>query len=265
VAKGTLGEITFCHTFQSAATARERFGNPPDGPPPDDLDWEMWLGPAPKVAFNPNRWGNPHPSPTFRNFWDYAGGAMTDWGIHLIDPLHQCFGEAMPTSIVALGEKFYVQDNCESPDTMLSTFEYPKFLVTYESRTCNPMPLLGLNQDVGTSIHGTEASLLVNRRGLWLVPNPKSKVASATWENIPEMQQMNVPHWKNFIECVKTREKPISDIEKCVRASTVCLLANVSMRAKTRVDWDEKTWTVRQEAAKPYLTAVYRAPWKLEV
>jgi predicted dehydrogenase len=225
----------------------------------------MWLGPAPKVAFNPNRWGNPHPSPTFRNFWDYAGGAMTDWGIHLIDPLHQCFGEAMPTSIVALGEKFYVQDNCESPDTMLSTFEYPKFLVTYESRTCNPMPLLGLNQDVGTSIHGTEASLLVNRRGLWLVPNPKSKVASATWENIPEMQQMNVPHWKNFIECVKTREKPISDIEKCVRASTVCLLANVSMRAKTRVDWDEKTWTVRQEAAKPYLTAVYRAPWKLEV
>jgi len=266
VAAGTIGEITFCHTFQSEATKRERYGNPPDGQPPDGLDWDMWLGPAPAVPFNLNRWGEGVRSfPTFRYFWDYAGGAMTDWGVHLIDPLHQCFGEIMPKSVVALAGKFYVTDNCDTPDTMLATFEYPRFLVTYESRTCNPMPLLGLNQSVGTSIHGTEGSILVNRTGCWIIPNKDSKLRASTWENIPDMQPMNLPHWKNFAECIKTRQKPASDIETCVRSSSVCQLANVAMRAKTRLDWDEKNWTVAQEAAKPYLKTAYRSPWKLEV
>ena len=76
-------------------------------------------------------------------FWDYAGGAMTDWGVHLIDPVHQCFDEVMPTSITAMGSKLYVDDNCETPDTMMATFHYPKFLLTYESRTANPMPMFG--------------------------------------------------------------------------------------------------------------------------
>src|SRR6202044_3765030 len=74
---GSIGDVTFCHAFQSASTAREGYGNPPDSNPPDDLDWDMWLGPAPKVPFNLNRWGVKTATfPTFRYFWDYAGGAM---------------------------------------------------------------------------------------------------------------------------------------------------------------------------------------------
>ena len=85
---------------------REGYGNPPDSEPPAGLDWEMWLGPAPKVPFNANRWGVEKATfPTFRYFWDYAGGAMTDWGVHLIDPMHQCFGEPMPLSVSAMGEQ----------------------------------------------------------------------------------------------------------------------------------------------------------------
>jgi len=79
--------------------------------------------------------------------------------VHLIDPLHQCFGEVMPTAVVALGDKFYVQDNTQTPDTLQATFYYPKFLTTYESRTCNPLPLFGRNQGAGTTIHGTEEDL----------------------------------------------------------------------------------------------------------
>ena len=75
----------------------------------------------------------------------------------------------------------------------------------------------------------------------------------------------SLPHWKNFVECIKSRQQPVADIETCVRSSSACLLANISMRAKTRVDWDEKNWTARQEAAKPYLRTAYRSPWKLEV
>ncbi|MDR3699407.1 MAG: Gfo/Idh/MocA family oxidoreductase [Candidatus Sulfopaludibacter sp.] len=263
---GSIGDITFCHAFQSGATKKVGYGNPPDGNPPDDLNWEMWQGPAPQRPFNLNRWGVKAASfPTFRYFWDYAGGAMTDWGVHLIDPLHQCFGEVMPTSVVALGDKYYVTDNTETPDTMQATFHYPKFLTTYESRTCSPLPLFGRDQGAGTTIHGTEATIFVNRSGCWVIPNPRSSVAAAAWEKNSEMSQMNVPHWKNWVECIKSRQKPTSEIETCVRSSTTCLLANLSMRFKTRLDWDEANWTVQQEEAKPYLKARYRSPWKLEV
>jgi len=266
VAAGTAGEVTFCHTFQAGTTKREGWGNPPDSDPPPDLDWDMWLGPAPKVPFNANRWGVKTATfPTFRYFWDYAGGAMTDWGVHLIDPLHQCFHEVMPNAVVALGDKYYVQDNSETPDTMHATFHYPKFLVTYESRTCNPLPLFGRDQGNGTTIHGTEATIFVNRSGCWVIPNARSKVEAAAWQDNHDMAQMNLPHWKNWVECIKTRQKPMSDIETCARSSTACLLANLSMRYKQRLDWDEANWTVAQDEVKPYLKARYRSPWKLEV
>src|SRR5579872_3297726 len=265
VKEGLVGEVTFCHTYQAGSTPQKGFGNPPDSDPPADLDWDMWLGPAPKRQFNANRWGVKTTTfPTFRYFWDYAGGAMTDWGVHLIDPIHQCFGEVMPNAIVALGDKYYVQDNTETPDTMHATFHYPKFLMTYESRTCNPLTLFNEHGN-GTAIHGTEGTIFVNRSGCWVVPNAKSAVAAAAWEKDREMSAMNEPHWQNFLACIKSRQKPISEIETCVRSSAVCLLANLSMRFKTRLDWDEQNWTVRQDYAKPYLKAKYRAPWKLEV
>jgi predicted dehydrogenase len=264
VGSGVLGTVTFCHCWQAATTPQEQWGNPPDSDPPPGLDWDMWLGPAPKRPFNANRWGiHPKRWSTFRYFWDYAGGAMTDWGVHLIDPLHQCFNEVMPLTISTLGGKFYVTDNVETPDTMLATFQYPKFLASYESRTTNPMPMFG--QSYGTSVHGTEATLVFNRGGCWLIPNKDSKVEPVTMENDRELAQMNVPHWKNFLECIKTRQKPTSDIETCVRSSTACILGNLSMRFKTRLDWDEKNWTVQQADLKPHLKSHYRAPWKLEV
>jgi predicted dehydrogenase len=269
VKSGKLGEVTFVHTFQSGMTKKAGFVPKPDdtGKQPTDLNWDMWLGPAPKVDYDPVRWGVKVTTfPTFRYFWDYAGGAMTDWGVHLIDPMHQCFDEVMPTSITALGDKYYVTDKTDTPDTMLATFQYPKFLASYESRTANPLPAFGLGQGAGTLIHGSEASLLVNRGGCWLLPNdPKAEKTTWDRQSNPEMVSMNVEHWKNWIACIKSRQAPESEIETCVRSSTTCILANLSMRFKTRIDWDEKNWTVKQKEVQPHLKAKYRSPWKLEV
>lgn len=266
VKSDAAGDITFCHAFQSGSTPKTGWGNPPDGDVPEGLDWDMWLGPAEKRPFNLNRWGVKAATfPTFRYFWDYAGGAMTDWGVHLIDPLHQCFDEVMPVAVTALGSKFYVTDNSETPDTMQATFHYPHFLGSYESRTCNPLPMFGMNQGAGTTIHGTEATIFVNRSGCWLIPNPKSKVAAQSWEKDEAMQQMNLPHWQNFAQCIRSRNRPTSEIETCVRSTTVCILANLSMRSGSRLDWQEAEWTVKQESARGFLEAKYRTPWKLEV
>jgi predicted dehydrogenase len=263
VESGNLGVPSFVHTWQAGSMKPERWGNPPDSEPPAGLDWDLWLGPARKVPFNANRFGvAPKRWSTFRYFWDYAGGAMTDWGVHLIDPVHQCFGEPMPVTIDAMGSKFYATDNCETPDTMLATFHYPKFIQTYESRTANPLPMFG--HGAGTSIHGTEGTLVVNRSGVWVLPARESTLAELALEKDKELSQMNVPHWQNFLECIRTRQKPTSDIENCVRSSVTCILANVAMRSKMRINWDEKNWTVLEKEARPFLKANYRKPWKLE-
>ena len=79
------------------------------------------------------------------------------------------------------------------------------------------------------------------------------------------MHRMNVPHWENWLQCIRSRQRPTSEIETCVRSSSVCILANVAMRSKLRLDWDETNWTVAQETARPMLHEKYRAPWKLDV
>ena len=119
VKSGILGEVTFVHTWQSGLTKKEGWGKPADAPVPAGLDWEMWLGPAPKVPFNLNRWGvGVTTFPTFRYFWDYAGGMMTDWGIHYIDPVHQYMGEPLVEAVSALGGRYWFEDNLQTADTM---------------------------------------------------------------------------------------------------------------------------------------------------
>jgi predicted dehydrogenase len=262
VKSGALGEISFCRTFQADLAKKEGWGHPPDSDPPPGLDWDLWLGPAPKRPFNANRWGVAEGRwSTFRYFWDYAGGAMTDWGVHLLDIVQFAFDEAMPVSVAAQGGKFYVDDDVETPDTMLATYRYPGFIASYESRTVNPCPVYG--DTYGTAFHGTKATLMVNRGGYTMLSNEKG--AHPVEEHNKEMADMNVPHWKNFLECIRTRVKPIAELETCVRSTASCVLANLAMRHGMTLDWDDKAFTVKQHDAKQYLKAKYRSPWKLEV
>jgi len=118
IREGLIGDVTFVRTGNYGYMPPEGIGAPPDSDPPAGLDWDLWLGPAPKRPFNANRFGV---DPTdkafshFRWFWDYAGGMMTDWGIHLLDIVQMAFDETMPTVVTALGQKRYLTDNREEP------------------------------------------------------------------------------------------------------------------------------------------------------
>jgi hypothetical protein len=79
------------------------------------------------------------------------------------------------------------------------------------------------------------------------------------------MAGMNVPHWKDFQESIRSRRKPAGDIETCVRSTLTCLLANIALRCNMTLDWDDRAFTVKQAEARPFLQARHRAPWKLEV
>ena len=259
VRSGQLGKVTFVRTWNYSN--EEGIGNPPDGSPVPGLDWEMWLGPAPEHAFNANRFGvDPKKFSHFRWFWDYAGGMMTDWGIHLLDIVQMAFDEATPTAITALGEKFFIQDNRDTPDTLQVTYEYPGFICTYENRLGNANSMF--KQGYGILFHGSKGTLFVDRSRYEVFPEKGSDLQAV---EVKSSNNSNMAHWANFLDCVKTRQKPISDIEIGHRSTTTALLGNVALRSKMRIDWDAKTETTAQPAARKYLHREYRKPWKLEV
>ena len=208
----------------------------------------MWLGPAPMRPFNANRFGvDPQDRyfSTFRWFWDYAGGMMTDWGVHWLDIVQMAFKEDMPTEITALGGKFYLKDNTETPDTLQVTYSYPSgFIATYERRAANSQSMFG--KSGGILFCGTKGTMFLDRGGYKIVPEMRLKHPPEPGQK-PEMEPMmaeaevhsedsgNPNHWANFLECVKTRQKPISDIEVCNRSTATCLLGNVALRSKLRL------------------------------
>ncbi|MBI5083264.1 MAG: gfo/Idh/MocA family oxidoreductase, partial [Acidobacteria bacterium] len=261
LAEGAIGGVSFVRTFTYGNMDPEGIGNPPDSAPPAELDWDMWLGPAPSRPYNKNRFGiDPKAFSHFRWFWDYAGGMMTDWGVHVLDIVQMAFNEEMPRAITAIGQKNYLKDNRETPDTLQVTYDYPRFIATYENRSFNGNALAPYGN---TAFHGTKGTLLCDRGGFRIIPergpNPIEPMEVRVTGN------GNNQHWANFMECVKSRQKPNSDIENCFRSTSTCLLGNISLRSKLRVDWDAATEKILQPEARKYFSREARKPWRIVV
>jgi predicted dehydrogenase len=270
VQQGYLGKVSFVRTWNYANEYPQGIGNPPDSDPPADLDWDMWLGPAPKVQFNSNRFGVGDRWSTFRYFWDYAGGFMTDWGIHLMDIVQWAMQVDGPDVIAALGGRFYIEDNAETPDTLQVTYQYPHFVATYENRWDNANSMY--NHDYGIEFHGTDATMFLDRDGFEVIPEtrPGGRNGSRSVDRAPSMKMPSInnshfDHIRNFLDCVKSRQKPISDIEIGHRSTSVCLLGNVALRSGQRLEWDVTKQQLKEGGpdAQRLLTRHYRAPWVL--
>lgn len=185
---------------------------------------------------------------------------MTDWGVHLLDIVHMAFDEPMPLAITALGQKNYIKDNRDTPDTLQVTYEYPSFIATYENRLGNANSMMG--KGYGILFHGNKGTLFVDRSGFELVPEKGATLAARAEKS---SNNSNDAHWKNFLECIRTRQRPASDIEVCQKSTTACLLGNVALRSKLRLDWDSKRWTTQQAEARRFLSREERKPWKIVV
>jgi predicted dehydrogenase len=275
VRSGQLGKIQFVRAGFTSGIPVDYFGNPPDRDPPPGLDWDLWLGPAPKRPFNQNRFGvnesqygilDPNQFPagakwsSFRYFWDYAGGDMTDNGVHQLDVVQMAFDEAVPKSVAAVGGKLRLKDNRETPDTLNAVYEYPGFVATFEVR-------LGNTQNFGAGsvvFHGDRATLSASRSFLRLIPERKGELKPLE-EKVADVSDANRAHWANFLACVRSRQKPAADIEISHRSATTCHLGNIAYHSRLRIDWDSRNETTVQTAARKYLAREYRAPWKLAV
>ncbi len=264
---GMIGKVTFVRTWNYSNDYPQGIGNPPDSEPPPTLDWDMWLGPAPKVPFNANRFGVGDRWSTFRYFWDYAGGYMTDWGVHLIDIVQWAMKVDGPNVITASGGKFYIQDNAQTPDTLQVTYEYPGFVCTYENRWCNANSMY--NHGYGIEFHGTDGTMFLDRSGFQVYPEKrqfeKKQVERTAAMQMDDVNDSHLDHVRNFLDCVKSRKRPTSDIEIGHRSTSACLLGNVAYRSGERIVWDVVSQRITQGSAeaKKLLSREYRAPWKL--
>jgi predicted dehydrogenase len=280
VKSGQLGKITMAHTWNYGHDVPEGMGNPPDSEAPSNLNWDLWLGPAEKRPYNANRFGydveqpeHPRWFSNFRWFWDYAGGMMTDWGVHLLDIVQGGMNEEQPKYISASGGKWYLTDNRETPDTLKVTYEYESgWIATYENRNNNGQSMF--KKPYGILFYGTNGTLFADRSEYFILPEMKAdEPGSSKAAKVPLMQATsmrsvssgNFNHWKNFVSCIKSREKPASDIEVCYKSTATCLLGNVALRSGERLEFDTANQTLRHANLNKWLTREYREPWKLEV
>jgi len=267
VQSGALGDISFVRTWIVGNEYPDGIGNPADSKPPATLDWNLWLGPAPKRPFNWNRFGVGDRWSTFRYFWDYAGGMMTDWGVHLIDIVLWAMQEKAPKSVMATGGKFFLQDNRETPDTLQVNYQFDKFVLTFANTTCNDRGVDG--QGYGIEFYGSSGSLFVDRGGYKVMPQEggrfdRKKMPDGVPMKFTSRDSGNDRHARNFFNSIKTRELPTSDIEIGHRSTSICLLGNIAYRSGERLEWDaEKEIVTNSSKANDYLSYTYRAPWKL--
>jgi len=265
VRAGRIGAVTRVHTWNVGNSTPNGIGNPPDTDPPAGLDWDLYLGPAPRVPFNKNRFLF-----EFRWFWDYSGGMMTDWGVHLIDIVHWAMGIDAPSAVSAAGGKYVIKDNRETPDTLMALFEYPGFVLTYENRILNGRPHDG--RGYGIMFYGTDATLFVDRSGFEIFPEEMNKegmvvdrISGAKSRRIRE-ERSHFDHVRNFLDCIKSRKAPVSDVEIGHRSTTAPHLANIALRTGRKIRWDGKRQEIIGDAeSSKWLSRAYRAPWTLPV
>jgi predicted dehydrogenase len=253
VQSGQLGRITWVQTWNASNSDPAGNGHPPDENPPSELNWDLWLGPAPSRPYNVNRFRH------FRRFWDYAGGMMTDWGVHHLDIVFWAMGQVHPISVSSSGGIFHFDDNRETPDTQLTTYEYPDYLVTYECRYNSLQAPLG--KSYGILFYGTAASLFVDRDELRVLPEKDSGI-----EPFSEKGNGNAhrEHMRNFLDCVKSRQTPICDIETGHDSSAIAMLGNIAYRTGRRILWDGPSERIPNDSeADALLDFTYRAPWEI--
>ncbi|MDX1382652.1 MAG: Gfo/Idh/MocA family oxidoreductase [Thermoanaerobaculia bacterium] len=237
----------------------------PDGPPPPGVDYDMWLGPAPRRDFNPNRFHF-----NFRWYWDYAGGLMTDWGVHLLDVVLWGMNAGYPRRIVSSGGKFAYPDSAmETPDTQQAIYEFEGFSMVWEHAV--GIGLGPFQRDHGVAFVGNNGTLVVDRGGWEVLPESehvdgeRRERMEGRRRQIVALDQRGLDqHTKDFVDCVRSRSRPRCDVETAARVAATAHLGNVALRTGDALEWSEARGRfVGHSEANRYLAPTYRKPWKL--
>jgi predicted dehydrogenase len=274
VQSGKIGEVYWVRVWNNLQMGKRT--PKPDSAPPAGLNWDMWLGPAPKVPYNEDRLG-------YRSFMDYTNGLISDYGMHRLDSVSQIMGVSSPKTVSASWGKFQPVGVGDLPDIHQATYEFDNFILSYECCTVNSLGLGGPrtpghhvyggrgpnDRPHGMAYYGTEAALFVDRLGMQLFSEPKPGPRGSKWE--PRMKEfsMNEPeptplHAKNFVENIRDRKEPFANIEAGVNSTIIPILGNIAAREDRKLHWDgDAVKFENDKKADKALFRPYRKPWDL--
>ncbi|PKD19702.1 oxidoreductase [Salegentibacter salinarum] len=263
VQSGELGQIRLvkCWAYQG-------WMNPvlvkPNSTPPEGVDYQMWLGPAPDRPFNENRFHF-----NFRWFWDYAGGLMTDWGVHEIDIALYAMGAKAPKSILASGGKFaYPNDASETPDTLQTVYEFEDFNLLWEHATGIDGGNYGRNE--GIAFIGNNGTLVVNRDGWEVIPEGENK--NDDW--VPKTKRIDLTtpqgnalenHAENFVSAIRANDssKLTCGVETGSIAAITAHMGNIAYKTGKKLYWNAESGSFEDAEADELVKANYHNGWKL--
>jgi predicted dehydrogenase len=262
--QGRAGKIGMVRAFVHYGGGPEKPS--PNEKPPKGLDWDMWCGPGPLRRFNTKM----HPK-GFRQFLDYANGTLGDWGIHWLDQILWWTEEKYPKRIFSAGGRAIKgpavnnaqAQTTDSPDHQVASFEFETFTAVWEHRQ-----FAGNNaekgENVGCYFYGTKGTFHMGWRNGWIF-YPSGRGQAVIHED-PELRQpdhQNIPDlWADFLKCVKTRSRPVCDIEIGHRSTNMSLLGMLSLKIGRSIQWDgEKEVIIDDPEANKLLRREYRKPW----
>jgi predicted dehydrogenase len=230
----------------------------PDSEPPPELNYDMWLGPAPYRPYNLNRVHY-----LFRFFWDYSGGQMTNWGAHHLDITQWALGMDESGPVEIEGTCVWNKDKLyETPETFHITYQYANGTVV----ECNSG---GGKYKMGATFEGEKGTIYVNRGALTFQPEsleeePLKETDLRLYPELKTYAKSRSPHHANWLDCIKTRQPPICDVAIGHRSATVCHLGSIAVRAGQKLKWDPAREVIVGDAdLAKWATKAYRSPWKL--
>lgn len=232
-----------------------------DTSPPKEVDYKRWLGPAPRRTFNPNRFHF-----DFRWFWDYAGGLMTDWGVHLLDYALLGMKADYPKSVMSIGGKLAYPDGAaETPDTLTTVYEFDDFTLQWEHAT--GIDLGPYERDHGIGFIGNKGTLVLDRNG-WEVLPEKDGDGKDKIEAVPVREAKNnglKAHMENFLEAIEKNDKGFvhAGIDVGAFVAVVAQMGNIAYRTGKKLFWDKKQAKFSDDEANELIKSKYHNGYKL--
>ncbi|MCC6389029.1 MAG: Gfo/Idh/MocA family oxidoreductase [Bryobacterales bacterium] len=266
IRSGKIGKVSMVHCFNvwnqspdgisKVGKRTKGLGRPPDSDPPEGVDYDFWLGPAPKRQFNPVRfhWN-------YIYFWDYSGGMLLIWMVHLLDSVFQALGLKAPNSVHTGGGIHVLDDMRETPDTAVATLEFDNLSVICSCLHATSYTFGGRRFDHGIQVIGTAGTLLIDRSGYQVIAETQEAEPIPSPAGLVEGYGV---HQQKFIECLRNRTRPPCDVVDGHLSTTALHLANISYRTGRKIYWDEaREQIINDPEANAFLSKEYRKPWSL--
>ena len=255
VHSGKLGKIRLVKAWAYLGW-KQRVPAMADSEVPQGVDYQRWIGPAKSRPFNANRFHY-----NFRWYWDYAGGLMTDWGVHLLDYALMGMKVSDPKSIMAAGGKFaYPDDAGETPDTLTTVYEFDGFNLLWEhAASISGGPY---NREHGIAFIGNNGTLVVDRNGWEVIPEGKKM------EPVPLQKKVDNGldlHTYNFIEAVKANNPSLlnAPLEIGSHIAKLSQMGNIAYRTGKKIYWNKERQQFKEAEANRLLAAPYHNGYKL--